>query len=301
MKDISARRELDRLELDSVDWLDRLLRKAVIENIQAENREEREKTLAELSGALVRQQSTADLLGRRRLYLETHGQEKKRSFAQYEIPEERTADEFLKEMEALVEDPEAVQIVEEHKRSVAGYIAGAVALAAVVIRKATRSVFRLIRRVVKRGKSRDEAVSQVVKSLKDRDPTVTVTRSYAETVFRTNLNTAYTNARTQQATTSAFRNKVLAWRYVTMEDERVRDNHAAAHGFIAHVTDPIWNELSPPMGFNCRCVLEPVGGSAARNAMAVSDSGLAIYKLAPLGAHPDVGFKARGSGVHSYS
>ena len=298
MKDTSARSELDKLEMDSVDWLDRLLRKAVIENVQAENREDREKTLAELANALVRQQSTADLLGRRRLYLETHGQEKKRSFAQYEIPEEKTADEFLKEMEALT-DPEAVQIVEEHKKSMAGYIAGAVALAALVIRKATKSVFKLIRRVVKRGKSRDEAVSMVVKSIKDRDPTVTVTKSYAETVFRTNLNTAYTSARTQQASTSAFRNKVLAWRYVTMEDDRVRHNHAAAHGFIAHVADPIWKELSPPMGFNCRCVLEPAGESAAKKARAVSDSGLAIYKLAPLGAHPDVGFKARGSGINT--
>lgn len=301
MKDISARVELDRLEQDSVEWLDRLLRKAVIENVRAENREKREGTLSELANALVRQQSTADLLGRRRLYLETNDQDKKRTYAQYEIPEEETADEFLKKLEALLEDPAAKEIVEEHKKSRAGFIAGAVVLASSVIKKATKAVFRLIRRVVKGGKSRDDAEAMVVKALEGRDPTVTVTKSYAETVFKTNLNTAYTKARTQQAATAAFRNKVLAWRYATMEDDRVRDNHAAAHGFIAHVTDPIWKKLSPPMGFNCRCVLEPVSGDVARRARAVSDSGLALYKLAPLGAHPDIGFQARGSGIGSNS
>tara|TARA_R110002110_G_scaffold152407_1_gene345094 strand:- start:2393 stop:3295 length:903 start_codon:yes stop_codon:yes gene_type:complete len=296
VKAINARTELDRLEKDSVAWLDRILRKAVIANIQAKGNEEKAKVKGELAEALVRQQSVADLLGRRRLYLDTHGDEKKRSFAQYEIPEEETADEFLKRLEESA-SPEAQEIVEEHRKSVTSFALGATILAAWVIKKATGAVNRLIRREVKTGLSREAAQSKVIRGLEDKDPDISVTRSYAETVFRTNLNTAYTSARTQQATTPAFRNKVVAWRYVTMEDDRVRPNHAAAHDFIAHVTDPIWRKLSPPMGFNCMCVLEAVGLSAAERAGAATASGLATYKLSPIGAHPDAGFKATGSRV----
>lgn len=300
MKAINARTELDRLENDSVAWLDRILRKAVIANIQAKSQEDKVRVKEELAEALVRQQSTADLLGRRRLFLDTHGEEKKRSFSLYEIPEEKTADEFIKRLEEEG-TPEAEQIMQEHRKSVTSFALGASLLAAWVIKKATKAVNRLIRREVKSGLSRDDAQAKVIKSLEDHDPEVSVTKSYAETVFRTNLNTAYTSARTQQATTPAFRNKVVAWKYVTMEDDRVRANHAAAHDFIAHVTDPIWKKLSPPMGFNCRCVLEAVGLSAAQRAGAATESGLATYKLAPIGAHPDAGFQARGPRVVSDS
>jgi SPP1 gp7 family putative phage head morphogenesis protein len=291
MTGINARTELDELEKDSVAWLDRLLREAVVGNIKATSRSERDEIQAKLASALVRQQGTADLLGRRRLYLDTHGEDKKRSFARYEIPEEETAEEFLKKMEALT-TPEAKQIVEEHRKSMAAYMLGASVLAAWVIKKATKAVYKLIRREVKGGLSRDGAEEKVIKALQDRDPSVTITKSYAETVFKTNLNTAYTNARTQQATTPAFSGKVVAWKYVTMEDERVRHNHAAAHDFVAHVTDPIWKKISPPMGFNCRCVLEGLGLQAAQRAGAANDNGIAVYKSAPIGAHPDTGFKA---------
>ena len=291
MSGINARTELDMLEKDSVAWLDRILREAVVENIKASSRSERDAIQKRLAQALVRQQATADLLGRRRLYIDTQGENKKRSYARYEIPEEETADEFLKKMEALT-TPEAQEIVEEHRKSLASFKLGATVLAAWVIGKATKAVYKLIRREVKGGLSRDNAESKVIKALENRDPGVTVTKSYAETVFKTNLNTAYTSARTQEATTPAFRGKVVAWKYVTMEDDRVRHNHAAAHDFVAHVTDPVWKKLSPPMGFNCRCVLEEVGLSAAQRAGAAGDGGVAVYKSAPIGAHPDTGFKA---------
>jgi len=36
-------------------------------------------------------------------------------------------------------------------------------------------------------------------------------------------------------------------------DPVTRDSHAALHGKIFHIDDPIWQERYPPNGFNCRC------------------------------------------------
>lgn len=41
--------------------------------------------------------------------------------------------------------------------------------------------------------------------------------------------------------------------YVTMEDDRVRDEHRVLHGIILPVDDPFWNAYYPPNGYRCRC------------------------------------------------
>ena len=43
------------------------------------------------------------------------------------------------------------------------------------------------------------------------------------------------------------------WKYVTVGDSRVRPRHAMLDGFIAKRDDPIWKNLFPPIGYNCRC------------------------------------------------
>lgn len=45
-------------------------------------------------------------------------------------------------------------------------------------------------------------------------------------------------------------------KYVTMNDELVRDEHAALDGTIAAVDDAFWDENMPPNGYNCRCTVE---------------------------------------------
>jgi SPP1 gp7 family putative phage head morphogenesis protein len=45
-------------------------------------------------------------------------------------------------------------------------------------------------------------------------------------------------------------------RYVTMQDDLVRDEHAALEGYIAAVDDPFWASNYPPNGWNCRCDVE---------------------------------------------
>lgn len=41
--------------------------------------------------------------------------------------------------------------------------------------------------------------------------------------------------------------------YVTMADERVREEHQGLHGIILPVDDPFWNSYYPPNGYRCRC------------------------------------------------
>ncbi len=42
-------------------------------------------------------------------------------------------------------------------------------------------------------------------------------------------------------------------RYITMQDDAVRDEHRALDGIVRHVDDPFWDEYYPPNGWGCRC------------------------------------------------
>lgn len=44
--------------------------------------------------------------------------------------------------------------------------------------------------------------------------------------------------------------------YVTVKDNRVRDEHDKLHGIIKPVDDPFWNTHTPPNGWRCRCYLK---------------------------------------------
>lgn len=95
------------------------------------------------------------------------------------------------------------------------------------------------------------------------------TRSYAQTVYRTNLNTAYTAGRFQQAQEPGVRTVLPAMERYSVVSSATRrgrvgidgprkhpewtENHLAAHGFIAATKDPMWNYLAPPSGYGCNC------------------------------------------------
>lgn len=49
--------------------------------------------------------------------------------------------------------------------------------------------------------------------------------------------------------------------YQTQADERVRPHHAALHGTVWRADDP--ERPNPPLGFGCRCYMEPVAADAA--------------------------------------
>ena len=77
--------------------------------------------------------------------------------------------------------------------------------------------------------------------------------AYANTVYRTNMNEAYSAGRLQQL--KEIEDEFIGWRYETAGDDAVRAEHAALDGkvFSMDATD-----LMPPLGFNCRCTWVPI-------------------------------------------
>lgn len=72
-----------------------------------------------------------------------------------------------------------------------------------------------------------------------------------ETIFRTNLQTAYMAGRYQQMMENVADRPY--WQYVAIMDGRTRPAHAALNRVVFRYDDPVWNHIYPPNGFRCRC------------------------------------------------
>lgn len=119
------------------------------------------------------------------------------------------------------------------------------------------------------------------------------TRAYADTVFRTNASTAYTNGRFEQASDPDVSDVIVAFEFVGIRDAFERPNHAAADGLIAAPSDPIWKLLRPPLGFNCRHTLHFISRfEAERRGLWQNDRFVPYYPPTISQARPDVGFRA---------
>ena len=77
-----------------------------------------------------------------------------------------------------------------------------------------------------------------------------VNRARLETIFRTNLQSAYMAGRYAQMM-QAVRFRPY-WRYTAVNDSRTRPTHRALHGLVRRYDDPFWDVFFPPNGFNCR-------------------------------------------------
>lgn len=52
-------------------------------------------------------------------------------------------------------------------------------------------------------------------------------------------------------------------KYVTANDERVRESHRALDGIVRPFNDPFWHSHTPPIGYGCRCKLVQTDGPAS--------------------------------------
>lgn len=73
-------------------------------------------------------------------------------------------------------------------------------------------------------------------------------------IYQTNMRTAHAAGEWQGIQNTK---RLLPYlRYVTMDDERVRHQHAAWHNVVLPVDHPWWETHFPPNGWGCRCRVE---------------------------------------------
>lgn len=124
-----------------------------------------------------------------------------------------------------------------------------------------------------------------------RTETAPWTEAYARMAFRTNLNTAVTAGRFRQSQDSAVRVVVPAFRFHAIGDSDTRDNHLRADGMILAVDNPAWNQIAPPLGYNCRCTVVAVTRPELRRMGRLQPDGSIRQDAVPAGAFPDEGFR----------
>lgn len=76
--------------------------------------------------------------------------------------------------------------------------------------------------------------------------------SLVETLVRTHAQIAFSAAQVKLDREDPL-NLITGWQYVTVGDDRVREEHAELDGLIRPKDDPIWDTIYPPNGYNCRC------------------------------------------------
>lgn len=240
---------------------------------------------AELGQAVVRAAALADMLGRRALLQELDAKLGRRSYADdttpliAAVPFDQAIESLLSREPRLAEGWLEVQQVYtlEHGFS----------LARGMTEVLTDKVQLFLAQSMQQGASALDAERQLQFLASAHD--VGFTSGYAQTVYRTNLNSAYTAGRMRQARTPAVRAVAPGFRFDAVGDADTRPNHKALDGFVALQNDPVWQTCSPPLGYNCRCTLALALRSEVEAAGLVR-GGRARSRPKPAGAGPDAGF-----------
>ena len=81
-----------------------------------------------------------------------------------------------------------------------------------------------------------------------------------ETIFRTNVQSAYAAGQWRQVTEN---NPDRYLMYDAINDARTRPSHRAWDSIILKASDPFWSIHAPPNGYNCRCTLIALSNNEA--------------------------------------
>lgn len=110
--------------------------------------------------------------------------------------------------------------------------------------------------------------------------------AHMETIFRTNVQAAFAGGRYA----AMFRPDMVELypfvRYRAILDTRVRPEHRELHGKVFRKDDPYARRYFPPLGFNCRCVLEELDEEDVRGGGWSVTPGHTLYTDPAIGPPP---------------
>jgi len=72
-----------------------------------------------------------------------------------------------------------------------------------------------------------------------------------KTIYQTNMQSAYMAGRYVEAVQAQDSHPYAM--YVAVQDASTRSSHAAMHGRVFRLDDPVWQHICPPNGYGCRC------------------------------------------------
>lgn len=108
-----------------------------------------------------------------------------------------------------------------------------------------------IERMIVDGTEMEAFRKNVLPSLMSRNGWTGTTPWHIETILRTNVQMAYGVGHLETHVKMAA--EFPFWRYVAINDSRVRPSHYALHGRIYPANHPFWRTHYPPWDYNCRC------------------------------------------------
>lgn len=218
-----------------------------------------ERAMRKLRAAIGETMALADLLGRRRVLLEMDAAGGDASFSSVltpvpRVPFREAIEELLSREPRLAES--AAEVADLYRERVS------FAVARSADESVTQRVQDALAAMTKRGTT-GATQTAVIEEIGE------WTRGYAQTVYRTNLTTAYTAGRFRQAQEPVVARAMPAMERFSVRDAAVRrgrpedggENHLAAHGLVAGTRDPIWRTHAPPSGYACRCTVRLVSAT----------------------------------------
>ena len=76
-------------------------------------------------------------------------------------------------------------------------------------------------------------------------------KSHVETIYRTNVVSAYASGRYVEMRQPAVLAALPYWQIRGVDDDRARPTHKAAFGIVLRADHPFWKHAYPPFGYNC--------------------------------------------------
>lgn len=265
MSVMTPENELLSLSDNSTASLERAIEALAIA-IARGNGDERRRKLSTLADVIRFSQQLADLIGRRRVLLEAREAEGKsapRLFAATpvipNVPFSEAISDLIRRTPFLAGT--AKEVAKVYSREHGFAVAKSAELSI------TERIQATIRRALKEGKPAPDTTEIIAKLGNFK-------RAYAETVYRTNLSTAYTAGRFRAASDPVVKLALPAFQYSAVKDSTVRrgrsedsgENHLALDKMIAPTDWEGWNVYAPPNGYNCRCTLRLVSMFELRRA-----------------------------------